>query len=186
MKSRKACRCRCRDPVRNNKSSLFSGLSLGSGAADRLPRSARADRVVVTKKAHNPGCARPRQGSPGIQRRRGRQPDCPKTRQVDHKTPEGSTRSTAGTNTVSHRDPSGAGVVFRGEKLGGIYGVQRGRVEPSVCAERRPHFNFSQPRGGEAQEPCEVSFLRNGDLLRTMRTHGKLALWVTQHLTHDE
>jgi CRP/FNR family transcriptional regulator len=37
----------------------------------------------------------------------------------------------------------------------------------------------------ETQEPCEISFLRQIDLLRLMRLHGELALWVTQHISQD-
>jgi len=37
----------------------------------------------------------------------------------------------------------------------------------------------------ETQEPSEISFLRQCDLLRLMRLHGELALWVTQHISQD-
>jgi CRP/FNR family transcriptional regulator len=37
----------------------------------------------------------------------------------------------------------------------------------------------------ETQEPCEISFLRQSDLLRLMRQYGELALWVTQHISRD-
>jgi CRP-like cAMP-binding protein len=37
----------------------------------------------------------------------------------------------------------------------------------------------------ETQEPCEISFLRQCELLRLMRIHGELALWVTQHISRD-
>jgi CRP/FNR family transcriptional regulator len=37
----------------------------------------------------------------------------------------------------------------------------------------------------ETQEPSEISFLRQSDLLRLMRVHGDLALWVTQHISQD-
>src|SRR5208337_2923887 len=37
----------------------------------------------------------------------------------------------------------------------------------------------------ETQEPCEISFLRQSDLLRLMRLHGELALWVTQNISAD-
>jgi CRP-like cAMP-binding protein len=37
----------------------------------------------------------------------------------------------------------------------------------------------------ETQEPSEISFLRQSDLLRLMRQHGELALWVTQHISAD-
>jgi CRP/FNR family cyclic AMP-dependent transcriptional regulator len=37
----------------------------------------------------------------------------------------------------------------------------------------------------ETQEPSEISFLRQCDLLRLMRAHGELALWVTQQISAD-
>jgi CRP/FNR family transcriptional regulator len=37
----------------------------------------------------------------------------------------------------------------------------------------------------ETQEPSEVSFLRQSDMLRLMRLHGEFALWVTQHISQD-
>jgi CRP/FNR family transcriptional regulator len=37
----------------------------------------------------------------------------------------------------------------------------------------------------ETQEPSEISFVRHKDLLRLMRAHGELALWVTQHISLD-
>jgi CRP/FNR family transcriptional regulator len=37
----------------------------------------------------------------------------------------------------------------------------------------------------ETQEPAEISFLRQADLVRLMRTHGEIALWVTQHISQD-
>ena len=37
----------------------------------------------------------------------------------------------------------------------------------------------------ETQEPSEISFLRQSDLLRLMRQHGELALWVTQHISRE-
>jgi CRP/FNR family transcriptional regulator len=37
----------------------------------------------------------------------------------------------------------------------------------------------------ETQEPSEISFMRQTDLLRLMRQHGELALWVTQHISAD-
>lgn len=37
----------------------------------------------------------------------------------------------------------------------------------------------------ETQEPSEIRFLRNSDLLRQMQLHGEVALWVTQHISRD-
>jgi CRP/FNR family transcriptional regulator len=37
----------------------------------------------------------------------------------------------------------------------------------------------------ETQEPSEISFLRQSDVLRLMRLHGDFALWVTQNISAD-
>jgi len=90
-----------------------------------------------------------------------------------------------------------------GEASRGIYLVQRGRIKLSVCASDGRTLILRIVEAGEAlgvaaaigsreyeataeaQEPCEVSFLRNSDLVRMMRSHGEFALWITQHLSHD-
>jgi CRP/FNR family transcriptional regulator len=37
----------------------------------------------------------------------------------------------------------------------------------------------------EAQQPCDVTFIRQSDVVRMMRVHGEFALWVTQALSRD-
>jgi CRP/FNR family transcriptional regulator len=37
----------------------------------------------------------------------------------------------------------------------------------------------------EAQQPCDVTFIRQSDVVRMMRAHGEFALWITQLLSRD-
>jgi CRP/FNR family transcriptional regulator, cyclic AMP receptor protein len=110
---------------------------------------------------------------------------------------------TLDTITLTNHYPTGAVLFSEGEGSRGIYVVQRGRVKLSVCASDGRTLILRIVEAGEAlgvaaaiagreyeataeaQEPCEVSFLRHSDLIRMMRTHGEFALWVTQHLSHD-
>jgi CRP/FNR family cyclic AMP-dependent transcriptional regulator len=107
------------------------------------------------------------------------------------------------TITLTNHYPTGAVLFSEGEASRGIYFVQRGRIKLSVCAsdgrtlilrivESGEALGVASAIGSreyeataEAQEPCEVSFLRNSDLVRMMRSHGEFALWITQHLSHD-
>ncbi len=81
--------------------------------------------------------------------------------------------------------------------------MRRGRVKLSICGSdgRTLILRIVEPgvplgvaaavsgrqyeATAETQEPCEISFLRQADLLRLMRQHGDLALWVTQHISLD-
>jgi CRP/FNR family transcriptional regulator, cyclic AMP receptor protein len=107
------------------------------------------------------------------------------------------------TLTLTNHYPTGAVLFGEGEASRGIYVVQRGRVKLSVCASDGRTLILRIVEAGEALgvaaaigvreyeataealEPCEVSFLRNTDLVRMMRTSGEFALWITQHLSHD-
>ena len=107
------------------------------------------------------------------------------------------------TITLTNHYPTGAVLFSEGEASRGIYVVQRGRIKLSVCASDGRTLilriveagealgvaaaigNREYEATAEAQEPCEVSFLRNSDLVRMMRSHGEFAFWVTQHLSHD-
>lgn len=107
------------------------------------------------------------------------------------------------TITMTNSYPTGAVLFAEGQTARGIYVVQRGRVKLSVCAsdgrtlilrivEAGEALGVASTIGGreyeataETQEPCEVSFMRQSDVLRMMRVHGEFALWVTQHLSHD-
>lgn len=104
---------------------------------------------------------------------------------------------------MTNHYPTGAVLFGEGQTARGIYIVQRGRLKMSVCAsdgrtlilrivEAGEALGVAATIGGreyeataEAQEPCEVSFVRQSDVLRMMRTHGEFALWVTQHLSRD-
>jgi CRP/FNR family cyclic AMP-dependent transcriptional regulator len=107
------------------------------------------------------------------------------------------------TITLTNHYPTGAVLFGEGEASRGIYVVQRGRVKLSVCGSDGRTLILRIVEAGEAlgvaaaiaareyeataeaQEPCEVSFLRYSDLIRMMRAHGEFALWITQHLSHD-
>jgi CRP/FNR family cyclic AMP-dependent transcriptional regulator len=99
--------------------------------------------------------------------------------------------------------PTGAVLFAEGQAPRGVFIVRRGRVKLSVCgSDGRTLILRIVEAGGalgvaavvagykyeataETQEPCEISFLRQSDLLRLMRQYGELALWVTQHISQD-
>lgn len=99
--------------------------------------------------------------------------------------------------------PTGAVLFAEAQAQRGIFIVRRGRVKLSVCGSdgRTLILRMVEPGGmlgvasaisgrpyeatAETQEPSEVTFLRQSDLLRLMRTHGEIALWVTQQVSQD-
>jgi CRP/FNR family transcriptional regulator, cyclic AMP receptor protein len=99
--------------------------------------------------------------------------------------------------------PTGAVLFAEGQAPRGVFIVRRGRVKLSICGSDGRTLilrivDSGCPMGvaaavsgrqyeatAETQEPCEISFLRQSDLLRLMRQHGELALWVTQHISQD-
>jgi CRP/FNR family transcriptional regulator len=99
--------------------------------------------------------------------------------------------------------PTGAVLFAEGQAPRGVFIVRRGRVKLSICGSDGMTLILRIVEAGcplgvaavisgreyeataETQEPCEVSFLRQSDLLRLMRLHGELALWVTQHISQD-
>jgi CRP/FNR family transcriptional regulator, cyclic AMP receptor protein len=99
--------------------------------------------------------------------------------------------------------PTGAVLFAEGQSPRGVFLVRRGRVKLSICGSDGRTLilrivDAGSPLGiaavvsgrqyeatAETQEPCEISFLRHSDLLRLMRLHGELALWVTQHISRD-
>jgi CRP/FNR family cyclic AMP-dependent transcriptional regulator len=99
--------------------------------------------------------------------------------------------------------PTGAVLFAEGQAPRGVFVVRRGRVKLSICGSdgRTLILRIVEPGDplgvaavvsgrqyeatAETQEPCEISFLRQADLLRLMRQHGELALWVTQHISQD-
>jgi CRP/FNR family cyclic AMP-dependent transcriptional regulator len=99
--------------------------------------------------------------------------------------------------------PTGAVLFAEGQAPRGVFIVRRGRVKLSICGSdgRTLILRIVEPGAplgvaaavagrqyeatAETQEPCEISFLRQADLLRLMRQHGELALWVTQHISQD-
>ncbi len=99
--------------------------------------------------------------------------------------------------------PTGAVLFAEGQVPRGIFIVRRGRVKLSICGSDGRTLILRIVESGcplgvaavvsgreyeataETQEPSEISFLRQSDLLRLMRVHGELALWVTQHISQD-
>ena len=99
--------------------------------------------------------------------------------------------------------PTGAVLFAEGQSPRGVFIVRRGHVKLSVCGSDGRTLilriaGVGCPLGvaavvsgrqyeatAETQEPSEISFLRQADLLRLMRLHGEIALWVTQHISAD-
>ena len=99
--------------------------------------------------------------------------------------------------------PTGAVLFAEGQAPRGVFVVRRGRVKLSVCGSdgRTLILRMAEPGDllgsasvisgreyeatAETQEPSEVSFLRQNDLLRLMRLYGEIAFWVTQHVSQD-
>jgi len=99
--------------------------------------------------------------------------------------------------------PTGAVLFAEAQSPRGVFIVRKGRVKLSVCGSdgRTLILRIAEPGDllgvasvisghkyeatAETQEPSEVSFLRQNDLLRLMRQHGEIALWVTQHVSQD-
>jgi len=99
--------------------------------------------------------------------------------------------------------PTGAVLFAEGQAPRGVFIVRRGRVKLSISGsdgrtlilrivEAGPPLGIAAVISGreyeataETQEPSEISFLRQCDLLRLMRQHGEIALWVTQHISQD-
>lgn len=99
--------------------------------------------------------------------------------------------------------PTGAVLFAEGQSPRGVFIVRRGKVKLSICGSDGRTLILRMVNPGlllgvaavvsgcpyeataETQEPCEISFLRHSDLLRLMRLHGELALWVTQQISAD-
>ncbi len=99
--------------------------------------------------------------------------------------------------------PTGAVLFAEGQAPRGVFIVRRGRVKLSICGSDGRTLILRMVGAGcplgvaavisgrsyeataETQEPSEISFLRQCDLVRLMRAHGELALWVTQHISAD-
>lgn len=98
---------------------------------------------------------------------------------------------------------TGAVLFAEGQAPRGVFIVRRGRVKLSMCGSdgRTLILRLVEPgyplgvaavvsgrpyeATAETQEPAEISFLRRSDLLRLMRLHGEIALWVTEHISQD-
>ncbi len=107
------------------------------------------------------------------------------------------------TISLTNHYPTGAVLFSEGQPPRGIYIVQRGLVKLSVCASDGRTLILRIARDGdalggastvggrdyeataEAQQPCDITFIRQSDVLRMMRVHGEFALWITQLLSRD-
>jgi CRP/FNR family transcriptional regulator, cyclic AMP receptor protein len=99
--------------------------------------------------------------------------------------------------------PTGAVLFAEGQAARGVFIIRKGRVKLSICGSDGRTLILRMAEAGraigvasvvsgrpyeataEVQEPAEISFVRNCDLLRLMHAHGELALWVTQHISQD-
>jgi CRP/FNR family transcriptional regulator len=99
--------------------------------------------------------------------------------------------------------PTGAVLFAEEQSPRGVFIVRRGRVKLSICGSDGRTLilrivDSGSPLGvaavvsgrdyeatAETQEPSEISFIRQSDLVRLMRQHGEIALWVTQHISRD-
>jgi CRP/FNR family transcriptional regulator len=99
--------------------------------------------------------------------------------------------------------PTGAVLFAEGQLPRGVFIVRKGRVKLSISGSDGRTLILRIVEAGcplgvasvisgrqyeataETQEPSQISFLRQSDLLRLMRLHGELALWVTQHISAD-
>lgn len=99
--------------------------------------------------------------------------------------------------------PTGAVLFAEQQAPRGVFIVRRGRVKLSVSGSDGRTLILRMVEAGEmlgvasaisgheyeataeTQEPSEVSFLRQSDLLRLMHLHGEIVFWVTQHVSQD-
>ncbi len=99
--------------------------------------------------------------------------------------------------------PTGAVLFAEAQAPRGVFIVRRGRVKLSISGSDGRTLILRMVDSGcplgvaavisgrpyeataETQEPSEISFLRQSDLLRLMRLRGEIALWVTQHIAED-
>jgi CRP/FNR family transcriptional regulator, cyclic AMP receptor protein len=112
-------------------------------------------------------------------------------------------KNTMDTVTLTNSLPAGAVLFAEGQSARGIFAILRGRVKLSVCARDGRTLILRIAEAGEvlgmastiagreyeataeAQEPCEIAFIRQSDVLRLMRTQGDFTLWATQQISRD-
>lgn len=106
-------------------------------------------------------------------------------------------------SAVTTNYPTGVQLFFEGQAARGVFIVRRGHIKLFVSGTdgRTLILRIAEPGDllgvasvisgreyeatAETQQPCEISFIRHSDLMRLMRLHGEIALWVTQHLSQD-
>ena len=99
--------------------------------------------------------------------------------------------------------PTGAVLFAEAQPARGVYFLTRGRIKLSVCARDGKTFilRIAEPADAvgvgaavcnglyeataETLEPCEISFIRQGDLLRLMRQYNEFAIRMAEHLSRE-
>jgi CRP/FNR family transcriptional regulator len=99
--------------------------------------------------------------------------------------------------------PTGAVLFADGQTARGVFIVRRGRIKLSLCGSDGRTLILRVVDAGfplgiaavvsgrryeataETQEPSQISFLRQSDLLRIMRAHSEIAFWVMQQISSD-
>lgn len=99
--------------------------------------------------------------------------------------------------------PTGAVLFVEGQTPRGVFFLSKGRVKLSVCARDGKTLilriaepgevlgvGAALPNGpyeatAETLEPCEISFVRQSDLQRLMRTYNDFAMRMAEHLSFE-
>lgn len=99
--------------------------------------------------------------------------------------------------------PAGAVLFVQSQPSRGVYFLSRGRIKLSVCARDGKTFilrvaeagdavgagaavcNRSYETTAETVEPCEISFIRQSDLLRLMRQYNEFAIRMAEYLSRE-
>ena len=99
--------------------------------------------------------------------------------------------------------PAGAVLFVQSQPSRGVFFLSRGRIKLSVCARDGKTFilrvaeagdavgaaaavsNRSYETTAETLEPCEISFIRQSDLLRLMRQYNEFAIRMAEYLSRE-
>lgn len=99
--------------------------------------------------------------------------------------------------------PAGAVLFVQSQPSRGVYFLSRGRIKLSVCARDGKTFilrvaeagdavgagaavcNRAYETSAETVEPCEISFIRQTDLLRLMRQYNEFAIRMAECLSRE-
>jgi len=99
--------------------------------------------------------------------------------------------------------PTGAVLFVESQPSRGVYFLSRGRIKLYVCARDGKTFilrvaeagdavgagaavcNRSYETTAETLEPCDISFIRQSDLLRLMRQYNEFAIRMAEYLSRE-